>query len=73
MSKYPKEPCVPLRAPLNIQDTETQTYGCRQNNPDICGYCFMEGVCAFASADKICKHPSMRWKKIYAEMKAGGE
>lgn len=28
---------VPFNAPLNPQDTETQTYGCRQNNPDICG------------------------------------
>lgn len=27
---------VPFNAPLNELDTETQTFGCRQNNPDIC-------------------------------------
>ena len=27
----------PFSAPLNPQDTEQQTYGCRANNPDICG------------------------------------
>ena len=32
-----KELRVPFNAPLNEQDTEKQTYGCRQNNPDIGG------------------------------------
>ncbi len=32
-----KELKIPFNAPLNDQDTETQTYGCRQNKPDICG------------------------------------
>ena len=31
-----KELRVPFNAPLNEQDTEKQTYGCRQNNPGIC-------------------------------------
>lgn len=28
---------IPFNAPLHPQDTEVSTYGCRQNNPDICG------------------------------------
>lgn len=31
-----KELRIPFNAPLNKMDTEVQTYGCRQNNPDIC-------------------------------------
>ena len=69
MSSFPKELCIPIRSPLNELDTEKQTYGCRQSNPDICGYCYIEGTCAFASNDKICKHPSAKWKKIYKELK----
>lgn len=69
MSSLPKNLCIPIRSPLNKLDTESQTYGCRQNNPDICGYCYLEGVCAFVSDDKICRHPSSKWKKIYKELK----
>ena len=32
-----KELTIPFNAPLNPLDTEKQTFGCRQNNPDICG------------------------------------
>lgn len=63
MSSFPKELCIPIRSPLNENDTEKQTYGCRQTNPDICGYCYIEGICAFTSKDCICKHPSAKWKK----------
>ena len=69
MSKFPKELCIPIRAPLNEIDTEDQTWGCRQSNPDICGFCYLDGVCAFCNNDHICKHPSARWKKIYRELK----
>ena len=31
-----KELKIPFNAPLNEMDAENQTYGCRQNNPDIC-------------------------------------
>lgn len=31
-----KELTISFNAPLNPQDTETQTFGCRANNPDIC-------------------------------------
>ena len=49
---------IPFHAPLHPQDTETQTYGCRQNNPDICSSNDLKGVCAFASKDGICRKPS---------------
>lgn len=68
-NSFPKELCVPIRAELKPEDTDKQTYGCRQSNPDICGYCYIENVCAFASKDNICKHPSAKWKKIYKELK----
>ena len=60
---------IPFSAPLNELDTETQTYGCRANNPDICANNSLEGVCAFTSSDCICKRPSRAWKKKYKELK----
>ena len=50
---------------LNVQDTESQTYGCRANNPDLCKNCYVEGICAFVNQDKICKKPSANWNKYY--------
>lgn len=50
--------CVAFNASLHEYDSEEQTYGCRQNNPDICDSNGIEGICAFASEDGICKHPS---------------
>ena len=64
-----KELKIPFHAPLNEQDTETQTYGCRANNPDICANNGIYGVCAFASKDGICRKPSRAWKKKYNELK----
>lgn len=49
---------VGFNAPLNEQDTETQTFGCRANNPDICANNELEGVCAFGTEDHICYKPS---------------
>lgn len=60
---------VSYNAPLNEQDTETQTYGCRANNPDICASNGIPGVCAFTSSDCICRKPSRAWKKKYLELK----
>lgn len=57
-----KELRIPFNAPLNEADTELQTYGCRQNNPDICGNNGLAGVCAFVSKDGICRKPSRAWK-----------
>lgn len=36
---------IPFAAPLNAADTETQTFGCRTNNPDICASNGLNGVC----------------------------
>lgn len=64
-----KEIKIPFHAPLNEQDTETQTYGCRANNPDICASNGLNGVCAFVSKDGICRKPSRAWKKNYNKLK----
>lgn len=60
---------VDFNAPLNELDSEIQTYGCRQNNPDICGSNGLEGICGFASSDCFCKKPSRSWKKQYNKLK----
>ena len=67
MSK--KELHIPFGSPLNEQDTETQTYGCRANNPDICSSNGIAGICAFFSDDCICKKPSRAWKKQYNKLR----
>ena len=64
-----EEQLKPFNAPLNPQDTEQQTYGCRANNPDICGNNGLPNICAFSSADCICKKPSRAWKKQYNKLK----
>ena len=60
---------VAFNAPLSEFDTESQTFGCRANNPDICANCYLPGQCAFASEDHICRKPSRAWKKQYAKLK----
>lgn len=42
-----KDLSIPFNVPLNPQDTEQQTYGCRANNPDICGNNGLPNICAF--------------------------
>ena len=64
-----KELKIPYNAPLNDKDTETQTYGCRANNPEICANNGMFGVCAFVTDDHVCRKPSRAWKKKYTELK----
>lgn len=66
-----KELRVSFSAPLNELDTETQTYGCRANNPDICANNSVQGVCAFTSDDCICHRPSRAWKKQFIKLKEG--
>ena len=56
---------IPYDAPLNDLDTEKQTYGCRQNNPEICGNNSIIGICAFTTDDCICRKPSRAWKRQY--------
>ena len=60
---------ISFNAPLNPQDNDTQTYGCRQNNPDICGNNGLPGICAFVCVDCICHKPSRAWKKQYQKLK----
>ena len=60
---------VPFGTPLNEKDTETQTYGCRANNPDICRNYMLDGTCAFVRDDHICTQPSRLWKKQYHKLK----
>ena len=64
-----KKLCVPFNAPLNKEDTEEQTEGCRANNPDICAFNGITDVCAFTRPDCICKKPSRAWKKQYIKLK----
>lgn len=60
---------VGFKAPLNEQDTETQTYGCRaNNNSDICANNELEGVCAFGTEDHICYKPYRAWKKQHEKL-----
>lgn len=66
MSKdFPTELMIPFNAPLQSEDTLSQTYGCRHSNPDICGSCYLDGICAFVNPDKICHKPSKKWAKQY--------
>lgn len=60
---------IPFNAPLNSLDSETQTFGCRANNPDICKYNRLENVCAFVTEDNICKKPTRAWKNQFNKLK----
>ena len=71
--KTEKELRVKFADPISADDTPYQTYGCRANNPDICGNCYMENVCAFVREDAICKRPSAAWKKQYYKLLNQGD
>ena len=62
---------IGFHAPLNDKDTDSQTYGCRANNPDICSNNGIVNVCALVSDDCICRKPSRAWKKQYQKLKEG--
>ena len=62
---------IPFSAPLNEKDSETQTFGCRANNPNICANNGLVNICAFASEDCICHKPSRAWKKQFEKLKEG--
>ena len=53
---------------LHSLDTESQTYGCRHTNPNICSNNSIPNVCAFTSNDGLCKKPPRSWKKIFNEL-----
>ena len=61
---------IPFSAPLNAQDTDEQTFGCRATNPDICANNSIPNVCAFTSEDCICKKPSRAWKAQYNKLRS---
>lgn len=63
---------IPFNSPLHRLDSEIQTYGCRQNNPSICGNNGIPNICAFESEDCICKKPSRAWKKQYQKLRELG-
>jgi hypothetical protein len=56
--------------PLDVQDTEHQTLGCRHATPDFCRNNATPGKCAFVRDDNICLLPPRSWKKIFTELKA---
>ena len=68
-----KKNTVPFSSPLNEKDTELNTFGCRSNNPDICGNNGLDGVCAFVRDDGMCQKPSRAWKKQYQKLLAEKE
>jgi hypothetical protein len=59
----------PFDAPINDNDTETQTFGCRHYNPEMCNSNYMDGICALVTSDHICRKPSTAWKKQYQQLK----
>ena len=38
---------------LNEEDSLKQTFGCRDNNPDMCANNTLPGICAFTSNDTM--------------------
>ncbi len=66
-----KEIKVPFLVPLNELDTESQTYGYRANNSDICANNSVQDVCVFTSEDGICHKPSRAWKKQFIKLSGG--
>ena len=61
---------ISFNAPLREGDSVNTTFGCRQNNPNICGHNGIPGQCAFASDDHICRHPSRAWKKQFLKLQS---
>ena len=55
-------------APLNSQDSLSQTYGCRCRTYQNCASNSMENVCAFVTADNICLKPPNRWASQYEKL-----
>lgn len=60
-------------APLNPNDTEKQTVGCRHTQPVICAKNSMEIVCAFVRKDGICLAPPASWKKQFNKLQNSNE
>lgn len=54
--------------PLNLKDTETETFGCRHKDPDFCKFIDNKDICAFVRVDSVCKKPSSTWKKYFKKL-----
>ncbi len=59
---------INYNTPLNDLDSESQTYGCRRKNPEICKNHMLTDVCSFVREDRICKNPSRAWAKQYRKL-----
>jgi hypothetical protein len=55
--------------PLHPKDTEAETYGCRNTQPDFCARLQVPKLCAFARSDGMCKAPPVSWKKQFHKLK----
>jgi len=58
-----------FHAPLQANDSEDKTAGCRHTQPAICAKNSMPKVCAFVRADGMCLAPPMSWKKQFFKLK----
>lgn len=52
MSNIPRELHMTIRTLLHPEDTENQTFGCHQKNPDICGYVILRMYVLFLQMTK---------------------
>lgn len=59
-----------FNARLHPLDSETQTFGCRQTNPNFCAKNGLPAVCALVRKDAICLSPPRSWKMQFAKLKA---
>ncbi len=62
-----KQPNI-FHEPLHPKDSETQTYGCRHTNSDICSKSGLPAVCALVRQDNICTAPSKSWAKQFHKL-----
>lgn len=55
--------------PLQPQDSEKQTLGCRHTNPDICAKNGLPKVCSMVRSDGLCMSPPASWAKQYQKLR----
>jgi hypothetical protein len=57
-----------FHAPLDPDDTEKETRGCRHTNPDICAKNRIPNKCAFVTKDGMCYAPPTSWPKQFRKL-----
>ena len=57
-----------FHAPLQQDDTDSATRGCRHTNPDICAKNRVPKKFAFVNPEGICYAPSASWPKQFQEL-----